>query len=68
LTFNKKERLWFINLSDSRRGRCFRDIVPEDDTLEDLHNAILIPLDLMAWLASFTLVMKLGTKKKRFHF
>jgi hypothetical protein len=21
----------------------------EDDTLEDLHNAILIPLDLMAW-------------------
>jgi hypothetical protein len=40
----------------------------EDDTLEDLHNAILIPLDLMAWWLRFTLVMKLGTKKKRFHF
>jgi hypothetical protein len=38
-------------------------------TLEDLHNAILIPLDLMAWKwLRFTLVMKLGTKKKRFHF
>jgi hypothetical protein len=55
---------------DSRRGRrCFRDIAILDDTLEDLHNAIFnsFGFDGME-VASFILVMKLGTKKKRFHF
>jgi hypothetical protein len=33
-----------------------------------LHNAILIPLDLMAWKWLRLLVMKLGTRRRDFTF